>query len=249
MENRAEQTVAEPVKSAEYARLDLQLQGRNKSSRKLDNNTYAERRGEDIAIRLHQTDILTYKKDGTIVANSGGWKTTTTKDRLNNYLPSGWSVSQRKGLWYWRNWDQDDVLFTDGDYIKNGIVHSQATNGAEKNQKALRKQINTFATLAASKLPLPYPSGGDCWHCYFKGEDGKSMGDLFKDKDHLMSHMKEGYVVPSLVYTALKEAGNSDFVIGMAFNGGATPKGWETLASERVKKAVNRFMRRRLGLA
>lgn len=235
-----------------FTYFDSQLQGRNKSKRKLANNTYAERRGEDIAIRLHQTDILTYKKDGTIVANSGGWKTSTTKDRLNNYLPTGVSIHQERGIWYWSHGDGDRVIFTDGDSI--GPTHRlnhQATNGAEKNEKALRKAINKYATLAASKVPLPRPSGGDCWHCYLKGQDGKTMGDAFNDKDHLTSHMEEGYVVPSLVYQALKEAGNTDFLISLAFiidGESSKPSHWDELAKERVKKAVNKFMRRRLGL-
>jgi len=35
------------------------------------------------AIRLHDTDIITQKSNGNIVLNSGGFKTPTTKERLN----------------------------------------------------------------------------------------------------------------------------------------------------------------------
>ena len=54
--------------------------------RKLENNTFeitlpnGERK-----IRLHQTDILTFR-DGGFTVNSGGYLTVTTRDRLNKYL-------------------------------------------------------------------------------------------------------------------------------------------------------------------
>lgn len=56
--------------------------------RKLENNTYLERRGPDaIAVLLHNTDIVTYYSDGRTGLYTGGWFTMTTKDRMNYYLP------------------------------------------------------------------------------------------------------------------------------------------------------------------
>lgn len=64
---------------------------------------WAEREGIRYAIRYHRTNILTYYKDGSVKADVGSWRTTTTRDRLNNFLPQGWEVLLRQGLWYWFN--------------------------------------------------------------------------------------------------------------------------------------------------
>lgn len=122
------------------------LAGRD--SRKVANNTSLRRnldatvQTESVALRLHSTDILTFNRDGSVTATSGGWKTVTTKDRLNSYLPHGWRVYQDKGVWYWsrRILDTSDpeggckpapgsgTPFTDGDRIgPRGALLAQAT--------------------------------------------------------------------------------------------------------------------------
>lgn len=68
-------------------------------SRKLENNTYLERRDNDsIAIRLHNTDIVTLHKDDTVTLSSGGWLTMTTKNRISNYAP-GIRIESDQGVW------------------------------------------------------------------------------------------------------------------------------------------------------
>ena len=71
----------------------LRGRGRNTSRRKLENNTYLERRDIDtIALRLHDTDIITFIADGRIEVRNGGYPTVTTHDRLNKYLPRPYRV-------------------------------------------------------------------------------------------------------------------------------------------------------------
>lgn len=83
--------------------------GRNKTSRKIANNTTARIIPEGVAIRLHDTDVAVFL-NGTdrVILNSGGWRTVTTKDRLNTYTNAG--ISQRAGVWYM----SDGSLFYDG---------------------------------------------------------------------------------------------------------------------------------------
>lgn len=67
-----------------YAARDLL--GANQSH-KLDYNTTLERRGADcIAVRLHETDIVTFHPTFTEL-DSGGWTTKTTAERMNTYGP------------------------------------------------------------------------------------------------------------------------------------------------------------------
>jgi hypothetical protein len=88
-----------------YTEADSLLQGRNLHSRKIGNNTYLHRvsgvPGDDIAIRLHDTDILRFKADGSVVLHTGGWRTVTTKERMNEHLRDlGFRIDQRSFKWY-----------------------------------------------------------------------------------------------------------------------------------------------------
>lgn len=79
------------------------LTGRCQQSRKLGNNTYLKRRGNNIAVMLHATDVITFKPDNTAVLDSGGWRTVTTKARMNKYLFDDTRQTnylyQDKGIW------------------------------------------------------------------------------------------------------------------------------------------------------
>ena len=73
--------------------------GDYKEAKRIGNNTLrVEYNDGTVAIRLHHTDVVTFLNDGTIVLNSGGWGTNTTKDRINKYSPVG--VYQKKYEWF-----------------------------------------------------------------------------------------------------------------------------------------------------
>jgi hypothetical protein len=95
---------------------DGYLTGRCKNRRKLSNNVYAERDGADIVIIYHSTVIIRYHPDGTVVLNSGGWRTVTTKSNLNQY--SDCSVWQDKRVWYASYGDSGKIPFSDGMVIE-----------------------------------------------------------------------------------------------------------------------------------
>lgn len=50
-------------------------------------------------IRYHATDVITYDGADTYTLNSGGWQTKTTKERINQYLPTGFWISQKNFVW------------------------------------------------------------------------------------------------------------------------------------------------------
>lgn len=70
-------------------------------ARKIANNTLEvlDDNGDVEAIRLHDTNILTYDVDH-VTLNSGGWQTVTTKARLNQYLPDGVRIEQKDFEWF-----------------------------------------------------------------------------------------------------------------------------------------------------
>ena len=151
-----------------------------RDSRKVGNNTYLKKLGDgSIALRLHATDILTFFPDGHTVAKTGGWKTATTKARLNEWLPHGFAISQRSGVWFWSKYHEgtgwkEGPVFTDGDIVTaRGTVDyetSEDPKGAE--QLKLRRQIKKYAKLCADAVPLPPPGPGDCWGCLLKTKNG-----------------------------------------------------------------------------
>lgn len=55
----------------------------------LERNTFLEKRSEKVyAIRLHDTDIVTFTPT-YIELDSGGWNTKTTSARMSNHVPFG----------------------------------------------------------------------------------------------------------------------------------------------------------------
>jgi hypothetical protein len=70
-----------------------------RKQRKIGNNTYAyiEHDGS-VAIELHGTKVVVIYPNGLYKLNSGGWQTSTTKDRINKYSPV--KVYQKKHVWY-----------------------------------------------------------------------------------------------------------------------------------------------------
>jgi hypothetical protein len=186
----------------------------SRDSRKLENNTYVQRRGEDIAVRLHNTDVVTYHKDGTITLNSGGWRTSTTKNRINSYIP-GRGLHQKNSLWYF----SDGEIFEDGIRIDHsgypfhavlsgeGMPSRKAQIESDMRQKKRRvkEYVDGFCKHIVEGKLAP-PSGGDCWYCYFFEKAGQ-----FSD-DHIRYHMSDDqrYYVPSLLFNAIKERGHTD---------------------------------------
>jgi hypothetical protein len=88
--------------------------------RKVDRNTYAilntagnpwsNRGGDDtVSIKFHWTDVINVQPDDTLTISTGGIESISTLDRINHYLPSGWSLyvpkwsaeAPRRGDFHW----------------------------------------------------------------------------------------------------------------------------------------------------
>ncbi len=243
----------------QYKMQDAKLTGRNQQSRKIDNNTYLQRRNDDIVIKLHDTDIITYRPNGDTILNSGGWRTNTTKERINSNLDNDYRLIQDKSIWYlvkyhstnnYRDLIKSGFRFKDNITIKsNGkIINFESVNSTKKDTK-IKAKVKAYAKLCANKLPLDLPSGGDCWYCYMQTQDGKSLGDAFKNSEHLLSHIKENYVVPSLVYNALKERYNAPLIMTTAFTKDNKCNNFMAITKEYTAKAIYKYILSRLNYA
>lgn len=68
-----------------------------------------------ITVYYHSTPVVTIYP-GSVVLNSGGWRTATTKTRMNqaaNQFALGFTVTQVKGDWFVDTLD-GRIPFTDG---------------------------------------------------------------------------------------------------------------------------------------
>ena len=54
---------------------------------------------KDVIIRQHNTDVLTYKADGTIIINNGGWPSMTTHDLINAVSPFSHCQGHQNRTW------------------------------------------------------------------------------------------------------------------------------------------------------
>ena len=227
------------------------------SSKVVANNTveYIKENGDKV-IRLHQTDIVTFKKSGAIILNSGGWQTVTTKERINRYLPSPWVLYQTKNIWYLcqgyngpRYVFQDGITLTQdktGEYV-NVLHQGEDERELIKLDKRIKKYADGFMkALISGKVPAP--SGGDCWYCLMKDKDGKTV---FNDKEHIISHMDEKYYVPSLLWNMM-ENGNISMIAksNICHYMGMHEFGVYELdfINDQIKKALVKYVRRQLGM-
>jgi len=95
-----------------YQQWENKLIGRCKDRHKVGNHTWLVRRADSIALRLHNTDIVTAFPNGTLRLNTGGWRTVTTKARMNQWLPFG-NVYQKDYEW-WLTLNGRHYLYHDG---------------------------------------------------------------------------------------------------------------------------------------
>lgn len=211
------------------------LEGANKevlSSKFVDRNTLrVEYKDGSSAIRLHNTDVVTFLKNGNVVLNSGGYRTPTTKDRINSFSGLPFQIHQHKGLWSINGNEFYDEMILD----KKAKLVSKIKKSNVKKIDQIKTQITKFTNLI-TKENLPTPDSGDCWCCLLQDKKGKTMGD-HSGHSHLEQHMKEKYVVGSLLVNAMREYGYNDQQIRAHY-------GIKVVGT--FRRAVKRYMQKRL---
>lgn len=180
------------------------------------------------AIRLHDTDVVTFLPSGEVQLNSGGWRTVTTKERINQFANT--RMYQEKGVWY-----VGGSVFYDNMVLKNGKAKKVLKPNLPAIEK-MKKKIAKFVALI-TKDNLPIPDSGDCWYCSLHTKEGEPMGEAFKSHDHLLEHLKEGYLHGSLLVNAMREAGYRDEQIGFHY---------QLKCADTFKRAVRKYLQKRL---
>jgi hypothetical protein len=199
-----------------------------------ERNTFrVEYEDGSIAYRLHKTDVVTIDGNGYVL-NSGGWRTVTTKERISAYLPQGWYLSQCNGVWYVTT-PKGRFDYYDGMRIATDGTVKKVKHTDLKKIETLKKKIKNFVNKIDKMKEIPLPNSGDCWYCSLHTQDGKTMGDSFENNDHIMQHLKEGYLHGSLIVNALKDSGYRDMQIPYVIR-----------IKDIVKRALRKYLQKKL---
>jgi len=226
----------------------------NSRKRKLQNNTYLVKTDLGYGIKLHNTIVVEYQPD-KVILDSGGYKTPTTKNRINEYMPDSnkWFLVQDKGVWYigWKSF-----VFADGCYYQNGRWFNTGGNPKviDKQRKAVKKYAKAFVK-ALFDGQVPKPSSGDCWCCglVITGTQ-QPLGEATKDKNHILEYIKDNYFVPSLLVNAQKMFGASQTswrAIGDLWNEPnckGMNKTFDQTDKQEIEQNIRRYCYRQLGL-
>ncbi|HEX9804591.1 MAG TPA: hypothetical protein VGA67_02830 [Candidatus Dojkabacteria bacterium] len=177
------------------------------------------------SVRYHDTDVVTFLGDGNVVLNSGGFRSVTTKERINSYSPV--TISQEKGVWYCSTSVEKDVVFYDG--ITFDSVGNLVGERVEVNEKKIRwhkKRISDYLKRLDKLDEIPFPDGGDCWLCM-----------VFKDESCLEEHLDSKYIHGTLIVNAMREAGYRDesIYVNIRMN-----------FKDNVKRALRKYFMKRL---
>lgn len=213
--------------------------------RKIDHNTveYVAPNG-NVTIRLHHTDVAVRNKDGSLTLNTGGWQTITTKSRLNSLLRQvNAYLYQSKGQWYISKVGADSTVpYFDGICVPQCFDDPKAQAKGEKAEAAsarLSKKIREYVKRIPNDAPAAQmPGPGDCWHCGMF-DRVERPGQKTRDPEHLLAHLKEGYVPGWLIVNALRWAGATDYAVQLAFSEGGY---WN------ARNTVRRYLRAQLAL-
>lgn len=154
---------------------------------------------QTIALRYHDTDVVTYFADGRYRFNTDGWRTLTTKDRINSYSPV--HIWQTKGEW----------LTPAGPFADHCEYFNGQWSGLSENlhakRLAMRKRIADYCKAFAQAIErgeIQRPSPGDCWGCLMNTKNGDPAEFPMLGPDHIIEHFNEGYFVPSLLMRAIQ---------------------------------------------
>lgn len=213
----------------------------------LANNTRLYKRGDEFEIVLHQTAVVSILPEGRYILRTGGWNTLTTRDRINRYAPG--RAFTKDGIMYWHG-SGDALIFEEGMIVsEEGQVYEHDAARAEAHvrevtdmKKRIKRYVNGY--MKALKGRLPAPSGGDCWYCCMKTEDGTPLGDETGDHSHLTEHMAERYYVPTLVVNALIETGYPSPALFLDYDGETIGVG--RVDGGQIRRSLRDYLQRRL---
>lgn len=174
------------------------------------------------AIRYHDTDVVTFHPNGNVELDSGGFRTATTKNRINEH--TNLNLYQEAGIWYIGMRGNTPETFYDGiTFDSKGVLVGESITPDFDRIKLVKKSIKNFVNKIDRLEEIPMPSAGDCWLC------------MAGQTSCLKEHIKEGYLHGTLIYKALEMKGYRDpiFIMKMGIR-------------DSIKRALRDYLKREL---
>lgn len=241
-------------------------------------HTYVIREDGLIYITYHGTTIVCLAPNGDITLSSGGWRTLTTKTRINAILPRNWHVYSDMGVWYLQDPWKRKRIFADGMTIKyrGKKVLGEGQPISPKDLKHLKMKILRYATEYTRRLcdyAMGPPENTECPYCRErlyqdfgaapatsldllirpKGA-GRPKGDVFGSIDHIEKHISEGEYPSSMIINAAHAFGCSPAAHSlltermMPSHPCTLSGGTLDVAVRQVQRVLVRYLRRRYGM-
>lgn len=175
-------------------------------------NTLLKKDGDKFLIRLYDTEIISITPQNVLTLDSGGYKTNTTKYRINELTNA--DISQAKKVWYVKGGTEffDGIQIDLKGNVLNPIpeiIKESLANKRKLLDKLITKYCDGFQKIVKAG-ELQVPGNGDCWYCVMVTNKGICLGDATENDKHIIEHLREQYFVPALLYNAIKIKGYYD---------------------------------------
>lgn len=105
-----------------------------KDSKKIGFETYVVKVDDNtVAIKHYRTNIITIDATNIMTLDTNGWRSTTSKDRLNQFINCNRaSINQKKGVWYIHG-SNGSFEYEDGVEVhNNGYIITPSEKKAEQ---------------------------------------------------------------------------------------------------------------------
>jgi hypothetical protein len=203
-----------------------------------------------IAVRYHNTDVVTYTEAGLVLNTDTEFRSKTTKERINtalDVLPGHPRVWQDYGRWNLsgHGWYDGITMGWDGKLVG----YDEAKADAEDDRLIkLREGISAYI----QKVRLLITEQSDDWHdcdlCYEHGHGAYETGLL--PRQHIIDHIEQMEVVDGLLVEAVCNPNSPASTAERS----AMVSGWymryqENWMSVRIRRHIRTYLQRRVGLA
>jgi hypothetical protein len=207
------------------------------------------RDGEVIQIQLHETKIAEFSSNGSIRLWTGGWKTQTTKARLNEVLGgTGLYVYSVKGIWEVTGKPFSEGITcipTEGGFYLSNFADDKQT----EKEKRLLSKCKAFArgyTIALAAGKISPDNSGDCFVCRC-GTTHSCLENHMEEKYYHVTLLSNAVrfkpvsrYAEGCIYSWLHKAGTEEQLFG---------RSGRNIAAEQVRKSVFEYCKHVFGLS
>lgn len=203
-------------------------------------------------VRYHDTDVVTQAPDGTVILNTGGYNTLTTRDRINSAKNLKVRVYSDKGTIHARPLNEGESYAWSGGVPFETIARISPDGKVTPDKSAaeimgLHKLIDRYIKALKKEFPRrdengEPDSGGDPW----------MIGGVIPSRDVALNWLGadldssgEPYIFNSIVAHALKASGMQDAGVGFYMHGLLTGK---RKVDNYITGKVRRYFRKALGI-